>query len=130
MAFIEFNKNPLNKRVGDCVIRAISLALHETWDTVYIDIMLEGFALKDMPSANYVWGSYLHRWGFDRKTIPNTCPRCYSVKDFCKDHPTGTYILATGTHVVCVREGSYYDTWDSGDEVPVYYWERSVLNGD
>lgn len=124
MAFVETNKNPFNKKVGDCVVRAIALVLNDDWDRIYIDLVLEGFALKDMPSANYVWGSYLHRWGFERKAIPNTCPKCYSVKQFCEDHPTGRYILATGTHVVAVSGGNYFDTWDSGDEVPVYYWER------
>lgn len=27
-------------------------------------------------------------------------------------------------HVVCVQDGFYWDTWDSGQEIPVYYWER------
>jgi hypothetical protein len=26
--------------------------------------------------------------------------------------------------VVAVVDGDYYDTWDCGDEVPVYYFER------
>lgn len=124
MSFVEMNNNPAGKRVGDCVIRGISTVLNEDWDRVYTDLMLEGFALKDLPSANYVWGSYLHRWGFDRRTIPNTCPRCYSVRQFCEDHPQGRFVLATGTHVIAVIDGDYYDTWDSGDEVPAYYWER------
>ena len=62
MAFIERNLNPMNKRVGDCVIRAISAVMNEDWERIYIDIMLEGFAEKDVPTANYVWGNYLSRW--------------------------------------------------------------------
>ena len=124
MAYIETNLNPSGKRVGDCVIRAIALVLGDDWDRVYIDIVLEGFALKDMPSANYVWGSYLRRRGYVRRVIANTCPRCYSVKDFCEDHQRGKYVLATGSHVIAVVDGNYYDTWDSGDEVPIYFWER------
>ena len=27
-------------------------------------------------------------------------------------------------HVVTVQDGKYYDTWDSGNEIPVYYWEK------
>jgi hypothetical protein len=25
---------------------------------------------------------------------------------------------------VAVSDGDYFDTWDSGDEVPVYYFEK------
>lgn len=32
-------------------------------------------------------------------------------------------ILIDG-HVVCVQDGYYYDSWDSGNEIPIYYWER------
>lgn len=129
MAYIEFNNNPLKKRVGDCVVRAIALAMNTEWETVYIDLMIQGYAMKDIPNANYVWGSYLRQCGFERKALPNTCPDCYTVKDFCKDYPEGTYILATGSHAVCVKDGDWYDTWNSGDETPIFYWERKVDNG-
>jgi hypothetical protein len=33
-------------------------------------------------------------------------------------------MLATGTHVVAVIDGNYYDTWDSGDEVPIALWKK------
>lgn len=125
MSFIETNNNPLKRTVGDCVVRAISLATGKDWDTTYIGVITQGFALKDMPSSNNVWGWYLFKNGFDRFTIPNTCPECYTVKDFCEDHPKGIFVLATGSHVVPVIDGNYYDTWDSGEENPVYYWERS-----
>jgi len=35
-------------------------------------------------------------------------------------------ILATGTHVIAVGDGNYYDTWDSGQEVPIYYWRKEI----
>lgn len=124
MAYVEYNINPSGNRVGDCVIRAVGTVLGTDWDSAYIDVLLEGFVMKDMPSSNHVWGSYLVKRGFRRTAIPNTCPRCYTVRDFCRDHPTGRFILATGTHVIAVIDGDYYDTWDSGDEVPVYYFER------
>ena len=125
MAFVECNNNPYGKKVGDCVIRAIALALYEDWDKIYAELALEGYALKDMPSANYVWGNYLTQRGFVRQAIPNFCPDCYTVRDFCEDHPYGIYILATGTHVVCCRDGDWWDTWDSSQEVPMWYWEKS-----
>ena len=46
------------------------------------------------------------------------------MAQFAKDHSDGTYILAMATHVVCVLNGDWLDTWDSGDEVPLYYWQK------
>lgn len=122
--FIYFNPNPIGNHVGDCVIRAVSKVTNQDWEKTYMEICLQGYMLKDMPSANYVWGAYLFDNGFQRYVIPNTCPDCYTVKDFCRDNPRGLYLLATGSHVVAVQDGNYYDAWDSGDEVPIYYWQK------
>lgn len=116
------NINPKGHYVGDCVIRAIAEATGEPWEKVYVELAVQGFIMADMPSSNHVWGTYLASKGYEREIIPNTCPDCYSIADFANDHPQGVFIVATGTHVVAVRDGNYIDTWDSGDEVPVYYW--------
>ena len=124
MAHIEYNPNPSKKLVGDCVIRGITKVTNSDWKSVYIDILLQGYKMNDMPSSNSVWGAYLYSKGFRRYVIPNTCPDCYTVKDFCRDHLKGVYLLATGSHVIAVEDGNYYDTWDSGDEIPIYYWRK------
>ena len=122
--YIQYNANPMNNRVGDCTIRAISKALNQSWEETYAGIALEGFELCDMPSANHVWGAYLKRKGFTRNIIPDYLPDNYSVADFARDNPHGTYILALSEHVVPVIDSCYYDTWDSGDEPVIYYWQR------
>lgn len=78
--------------------------------------------MGDMPSSNSVWGAVLRQNGFYRQSIPDTCPDCFSVKDFCKENPKGTFVLGTGTHVVTAIDGNYYDVWDSGDEIIAYVW--------
>ena len=118
------NLNPFGKHVGDCVVRALSLALDQDWDTPYLELMSQGFSMKDMPSSNAVWGQYLKNKGYKRHIIPDECPDCYTISEFCMDNPQGVYILGTGTHVVTVKDGSYYDTWDSGREIPLYYFEK------
>lgn len=125
--YIEYNPNPLGKKVGDCVIRGLSIVTNKSWDETFIDLSLLAFKMKDMPSSNNVWESYLYNHGFNRKLLPDNCPNCYRVKDFTRDHHVGMYLLSTGTHVVSVIDGDYYDAWDSGNEIPVYYWykERS-----
>lgn len=62
--------------------------------------------------------------GFVRGNLPDTCPACYTLERFCKDFPVGTYLVATGSHVIAVIDGDYYDTFDSGNEVVTYYFER------
>lgn len=92
--FIEYNPNPVGNNVGDCVIRAITKAMDKTWEDTYIDIVVQGFLHSDMPSSNHVWDAYLRDNGFNRYIMPNFCPDCYTIRQFCYDHPKGTYILA------------------------------------
>lgn len=120
--WVEYNPSPTGAKVGDCAVRAVAKALGVDWETSYILIAYNGFLMGDVMSSNNVWGSVLREHGFKRHTISNTCPDCYTVKDFCEDHPVGTYVLCTGTHAVCVEDGSYFDSWDSGEEVPSFYW--------
>ena len=124
--FVQMNTNPKRKSVGDCVIRALSIATDNDWDSVYLELMLIGYDMKDMPNSNEIWGTYLQDKGFSREIIPNTCPACYTIRDFANDHPRGTYVIGTGTHAVAVKDGSYFDTTDSGDEVPDYVWKKEV----
>lgn len=119
-----FNANPVGLRVGDCTVRTISAAMGLPWEEVYVGLCFEGFLMHDMPSSNRVWGSYLKRRGWVREAIPDTCPDCYTVEQFCRDHPRGIYILAMAGHVVYAEDGHWYDTWDSGNELPIYYWKR------
>ena len=123
MSFIFFNPNPKGF-VGDCVVRAIAKAQDISWYKAYSDLALQGFAMCDMPSSNAVWGNYLMSNGYRRYVIPNTCPDCYTVKQFCIDNPQGKYIVCTGTQTVCVKNGSYYDSWDSGNEPIIYYYSE------
>ena len=121
--FMFYNANPEKSMVGDCTVRAIAKVLAQDWEKTYAEICLQGYIMHDMPSANRVWGAYLKSKGFKRYLMPDEKDD-YTVKDFCKDHPKGRYILAISGHVVAVVDGFYYDTWDSGDETPVYCWEK------
>lgn len=125
--FKKTNPNPANNLVGDCVIRAISILTNEDWEYTFLELCIFAFSMHDMPSSNAVWGAYLIDLGYKRYVIPNVCPACFTIRQFCKTHPNGKYLLATGTHVVTVIDGDYYDTWDSGDEVPVYYFTKEEI---
>lgn len=124
MAYIEYNPNPVSRRVGDCAVRAMSMALDMDWEAAYIALTINGLQMGDMPSSDSVSGALLRQHGFKRKALPDTCPSCYTAEDFCNDHPHGTYVLYFGGHVAAVVDGDIYDSWDSSGEIPQFYWFR------
>ena len=110
--------------MGDCTVRAISKATGKEWGETYLAMAIEGYLEGDMPSANAVWGAYLRRIGYRRYMVPDTCPDCYTVGRFADEHPEWTFILALSGHVVCVQDGVIYDSWNSENEIVLYYWQK------
>lgn len=122
--WIKYNPNPTGRMVGDCAVRAVSAALGVDWETAYTMVSDAGYAMGDMPSSDSVWGAVLRQNGFYRKAVPNTCPDCYTVRDFARDHRSGVYVLGFGGHVATLIDGDLFDSWDSSEEIPVYVWYR------
>lgn len=116
-----YNPNPLKKNTGDCAVRAISKALGITWEKAKILIDAYSFKQGEVETSDTVWGAILNDSGFvDKKISFNSC----TLAEFCNDHPHGVYVVKLPGHVVTVVDGDYYDSWDSGGEVPLYYWEK------
>lgn len=122
--WVFFNPNPCGKVTSDCAIRAVSKVTGDDWDTTYIKLCAIGFLRCDLPNADDCWGAYLRELGFRRGALPD-CPECVTVREFADEHPHDSYVLATGSHAVAVVDGDYFDAWDSGNEIPIYYWRKS-----
>lgn len=132
--FIHYNDNPLGLEVGDCVIRAISTALGYNWFMVHDELCFLSRKMADMPSSNRVWKEYLRSLGLREQLVDNECPNCLTVDRFSKMNNKGTYIVSTceftkandivvsGTHLVAIIDGNYYDTWDSGADIPLSFF--------
>ena len=122
--FIEYNINPCDKRTIDCTVRALSVLFNEDWNSVYIQLCILGYDMCDMPSSKTVINQYMRGRGYFRHVCPDKYPFCQTVREFANENPNGTYLLATDSHVVPVINGDYIDTWDSGNEVPMFYWKK------
>lgn len=122
--YIYYQPNPCGRAVGDCAVRAVSKALGISWEEAYDLIATAGFNMCDMPSSDSVWGAVLRSHGFNKVAIPNSCPECYTVNDFCRDNPEGIFVLGFGGHVATVINGDLYDSWDSSQEIPIYMWYK------
>lgn len=120
--WIRCNPNPLGKVTTDCVVRAIAIATNQSWRKVYDDLCRLGAKMCEMPNANSVWGMYLEEMGLKQFLLPESCPKCITIRAFCDRYPEGTYVIGTGGHAVACLDGDWYDSWDSGSEVPTYFW--------
>ena len=122
--WIYANPNPCRQEEPDCVVRAVCLATQQDWDEVHWDLCILSHYECTMPSVNWLWELYLRKCGFEKFQLPEACPKCVTVREFAKRYPKGTYVIGTGTHAVCVRDGNWLDSWDSGDEVPTYFYRK------
>lgn len=120
--WIRCNPNPLGKQTSDCVVRAIAIATEQSWKRTYGDLCDMGGIECEMPSSNHVWGLDLREKGARQFLLLESCPQCITVRAFCEKYPKGIYVIGTGSHAVAVIDGDYYDSWDSGNEVPSYFW--------
>ena len=120
----EYNPKPTGRRVGDCSGRAVSAALGIDWESAYCLLANAGFQMGDMPSSDSVWGAVLRMHGFKRRAVPDTCPDCYTAEAFAADHPEGVYVLGFGGHVATVVGGDLFDSWDSSQLSPQFYWYK------
>lgn len=125
--YFQPNDKDTKDKYGDCAVRAICKAENLSWLDAY-DIMYKYAREVQCPmnikqgyehilkSLGYEYGHFKH--GGKR---PN-------VKKFATEHKDGTYICVCANHYVCIKNGHYYDTWDSG-EVHLYsYWYKKLID--
>lgn len=120
--WIKCNVNPAKNNTADCVIRACAVALNKTWLQVSDEIYALSRSYYLSMSDDRLWGRYLYQAGFVPFLVPESCPGCVTIKRFCLIYPKGVYIIGTGSHAVAVVDGDYYDSWDSGEEIPSFFW--------
>lgn len=126
MSWTYYNPNPVRQdgEVGDCAVRAVAKALGISWEAAHVRLSFNAYLMGDIQNSDLVWGSVLRKAGFVREIVPNTCPDCYTVRDFCEDHPYGIFVIKSENHVAIVIDGVLYDSWNSEMKIPIYYWTR------
>ena len=130
MSYIYYNPNPKGKDTGDCVVRALTLLFDKNWYDVYTELCSLGFDMCELPSSDRLWGKYLQDRGYKRTPLPDYCPICYTVSDFCRENQQGQYLLALNGHVVYVLNGNYYDSWDSENKYPLFVWKKKEQSNE
>ena len=121
--WLRYTGNPTQNITRDCAIRAVAVALDISWEKSFTLLAAMAFQMGEVLDSDLVSGAVLRQHGFTRHLAPE-CEGCYTVKQFCKKYPRGTYVLKTDGHVVAAVDGDYIDVWDSGNEPVLYYWKK------
>lgn len=126
MNFVKYNANPKGKKAGDCVIRAISKALNQSWEKTYSDLCELGLKQCMMPNDKRVFEKYLKLKGWVKCSEPRTWDNhkqmiCQAVP-FIKDKKL--IIYAGSLHVTYVDNQTLYDTWDCRMKTMHTYWRK------
>ena len=123
MTYKFFNANPTGNKTSDCVVRALCVATGKNWDDVYVKLCEIGMNLKEMPNSDEVWKTYL--------SGISTYKSCKAVKgkkrttpeSFAEANKEGVFVLRLAGHIVAVKDGQYWDTWNCGNKCVYGYYE-------
>ena len=139
----EYNPNPeikcytRGRRKGkklihaDCVVRAFTILFNLDWKDTYIKLAMRGLEINDMPNQKVVWSSFLKQVkDIDTKVWDDNCSnlsgrRMKTVAEIATETACSgkAYLCHTNHHVVVVKGGEYWDSWDSGQESVRSLWE-------
>ena len=110
------SKRPRQK--NDCTVRALALVRDWSYDRAYEHLKAEGRRC----GAKFQFTEWLNiqEWTYGR-TFPAVKgqPRMNPVT-FCKQFPTGTWIVKTAKHVFVVKDGTVLDEVAPADDRCIY----------
>jgi len=120
----KYNPNPKSRNIGDCTLRSYCAAFNIDWDTAF-DIASR-IAKENSSMIQYVADKVLiEHFGctIDEEYKKKKANDRMTVNHFAMTHPYGTYVLHVRSHQVTVKNGEYWDSWDSGDKKvdKIYY---------
>lgn len=141
--FSYVNANPKNKKTGDCVIRALAVAMNKTWDEILTYLYQYAMKYKQMLNDDILYKKYLKDQGWIMLKQPRKHDNTkYTGREFCEELQEGTifeidgYEVAEwnnviahigGHHVVAIIDGKIVDTWNSANGCIGNIWIKNNL---
>ena len=117
--FKYWNENPNGEHIGDCVVRAITLASGLPYEEVKYKLWLNG-ELHDCDCiSKFCYSNFIENvLGY--KQIP--CDDL-TVGEFADEHPFGVYLIRINGHLTCIKNGQCYDIWNCLNELCDTVWK-------
>ena len=126
MQFINYNANPKKRKTTDCVIRAISTALNNSWENTYRSLV--DFSIKRglMCNDKRAYTNYLKAKGYEMLKMPRRNDNTrYTVKEFIDElaEANTIYIISVANHLTVVKDRVLLDTWNCSRKSVGNYWK-------
>lgn len=113
VAFELKNVNPKGKKTGDCVVRAIALALRRDYYEVYDELYRLSVKLGFIVNDKRVEEKFLLNCGFTKHKQPKKPNgRKYTIGEVDKLCRDDVIVISCAHHLTVVLNGTLYDTWD------------------
>lgn len=103
----------IDKRIGDCVIRAISIATEQNYKQIWTELFGIAQEIGLFPNNDGVSVKYLEKNGWQEiKFSGKELIRINNTK--VTDHSKGKFIICyIRHHWVAMKDNTIYDTWNS-----------------
>jgi len=135
--FVYFNPNPgaKTKKDGtpkrhdrdDCTIRAVCAATGMSWIDAYKFVCAKTLEVFDVPSGTNGFIHVLESLGFEKVSYKRGSKRD-TVCDLAAKSYGKIIIANVAGHVVCCKNGFYYDTHRCGYQTAYNYWVKDTEN--
>lgn len=124
MNFKKLNMNPKNLKVGDCVIRALTLADEdEDYKRVYKELFEIGYKMCRMPNDKNVYSKWLDQHGWTKMKMPKKPDgKRYTLQEYADENPKITFVAGVAGHLTFVQKGIIIDSWYCGNKCIGNYW--------
>ena len=114
------------KGAGDCVTRAISIAMGADYKWVYDSLAALNKAAGYKKSArngvhDAIWEKFVMEHGWEKHPYPRIEGRKTYAPDF---KGMGTLLVRTRRHLACVKDGVVWDSWDSSVRPVVLHYYK------
>lgn len=126
-----YNANPWGRYTDDCVVRALSLALQQSWGQTFNDLCEITLTCGCMPTTDTCIDRYLRKQGWIKHPQPRKFDNTkYTGREFIHEilgsnRPYSNVVAKIGSHhIVAIVGGKIHDTWDSSNGCIGNYWTR------
>lgn len=116
--YIYYNVNPKGKTIGDCVVRAISLALDIDYNVVENVLLENSYKNKCNVISRDCYGKVLE----EQYGLPLFKPKNITVGELSRLFKEHKLIIRIEGHLTCSIYGNIMDIWNAENEIVDVFW--------